>query len=183
MNEPSLVELLDQNQKGIYQVASSQPGSLNIYGSENTWYVRIWGPSGSAVTVYDDQKFRRGENFQTIQKTTDDIITVPVREQRLPGEQREGIYQGTETGANYNWVFWKAIKSEWWESKLVLGGIDAAAGVVAAVIAQNPTVGLQVYNVASGITGAIFPGGNTSANNCTDNISSLAFGFPLPAPQ
>jgi hypothetical protein len=184
MNEPTQVDLLDKNQVFIRNCSftSSQPGSLNDLGSESTRYVRIIGPAGSAVTVYDDQKFRRDENFQSIQKTTDADLIVPVAVQLLPGEQKDGVYSGT--GAGYTWALYKVIKTDWWQSTAILDTVAAVVGAVAAVIEANPGAFLPAYGVTSGVLGAVLNSSSqTSADNCTDNISSLAFGFPLPPAQ
>ena len=182
-NEPTQVDLLDKTMKLIQSFTGSQPGSLNYLGSENTRYVRIIGPAGSAVTVYDDQKFRRDENLQTIQKTTDNEVIAPVAVQLLPGEQQEGVYNGS--AAEYDWALFKIIKTSWWQSTgtAIFDGFDAVVGLATGLLTLDPFLGIAAYEGLSGVTGAMINGGGTSADNCTDNISSLAFGFPLPAPQ
>lgn len=180
-NEPTRVDLLDKNKQLIHSFTNSQPGSLNYLGSENTRYVRIIGPAGSAVTVYDDQKYRRDENFQTLQKTIDADVIAPVAVQLLPGEQKDGIYTGT--GQSYNWALYKVIETHWWQSTVILDGVAGVAGLVAGILA-TPGTGLAVFTAVSGVEGAVLMNSSgTSADNCTDNISSLAFGFPLPVPQ
>src|SRR3954469_21832660 len=110
-NNPIKVTLLDQNGKEVLAVTGSHPESLNGKGSEKTRSIRIEGPSNSIVTCFDDQQFRMGQNSVQITKTVDGPVTVPIAQNFVPGQQKNGVFFGTTS--TYKWQFSKANEQKW----------------------------------------------------------------------
>ena len=106
-NNPTSVALLDQSGKVILNVTGSHPESLNNKGSENTRSIKIDGPANSVVTCFDDQQFRMGQNSLQITKTVADTVVVPIAQNFVEGQQRNGVFFGST--ATYKWQFRKAI--------------------------------------------------------------------------
>src|ERR1700733_5447607 len=106
-NNPTKVTLLDQTGKEVFNVIASHPESLNGKGSEKTRSIRIEGPANSVVTCFDDKQFRMGQNSVQITKTVADPVVVPIAQNFVPGQQKNGIFFGTT--ATYKWQFSKAI--------------------------------------------------------------------------
>src|SRR5260370_7210107 len=121
-SEPTKVTLLDQNGHELFSVTGSHPEYLNNKGSEKTRSIRIEGPVSCVVTCFDDQQFRMGQNSVQITKTVDAPVVVPIAQNFVQGQQRNGAFFGTTT--NYKWQFNKAIEQKWWQ-KIVSLGWDA----------------------------------------------------------
>ena len=167
-NNPTKVTLLDQSGKEVFSVTGSHPESLNSKGSEKTRSIRIEGPANCVVTCFDDQQFRMGQNSVQITKTTDAPVVVPIAQNFVPGQQKNGVFFGST--ATYKWQFSKAIEQKWWDS-LVTGGWEA---VKAYLTSKNA---FQYVNVGGGVEGYIAQlNGSTSDNNHVDNLSSIKFG-------
>jgi hypothetical protein len=167
-NSPTKVTLLDQSGKALFSVTESHPETLNNKGSERTRSISIEGPANCVVTCFDDQQFRMGQNSVQITKTVPEAIVVPIAQNFVQGEQRNGVFFGTTT--NYKWQFSKAIEKKWWDS-IISGGWEA----VKAYLATNKV--FQYLNIGGGIDGYVSRlDGSTSDNNHVDNLSSIKFG-------
>lgn len=167
-NNPTKVSLLDQNGKEVLSVLASHPESLNSKGSEKTRSVRIEGPANSVVTCFDDQLFRMGQNSVQITKLVADPIVVPIAQNFVQGQQKNGVFFGST--ATYRWQFSKAIEPKWWDS-IVSGGWDA---VKAFLTAKGY---FQYVSLGGGVEGYVSKlDHSTSDNNHVDNLSSIKFG-------
>lgn len=167
-DNPTSVTLLDQSGKVILNLIGSHPESLNNQGSEKTRSIRIEGPANCIATCFDDQQFRMGQNSVQITKTVPDPVLVPIAQNFVQGEQRNGVFFGTT--ATYKWQFRKAIEQKWWDT-LVSAGWDAAKSF----LSGNSV--FQYLNMGGGIEGYVSKlDGNTSDNNHVDNLSSIKFG-------
>ncbi len=168
-SEPTKVTLLDQNGHELFSVTGSHPESLNNKGSEKTRSIRIEGPESCVVTCFDDQQFRMGQNSVQITKTVDAPVVVPIAQNFVQGQQRNGAFFGTTT--NYKWQFNKAIEQKWWQ-KIVSLGWDAVKSWLASE--DN----YKNVSLAGGVDGYISKvDGSTSDNNHVDNLSSIKFGI------
>jgi hypothetical protein len=167
-NNPTKVTLLGQNGNELFSVTDSHPESLNNKGSEKTRSIRIEGPANCVVTCFDDQQFRMGQNSVQITKTVAEPVVVPIAQNFVQGQQKNGVFFGST--ANYKWQFSKAIEQKWWDS-LVSGGWDAAkAYLTAKGYFQYVNIGGVVDAYVSKVDGS------TSDNNHVDNMSSIKFG-------
>jgi hypothetical protein len=168
-NNPTKVSLLDQSGKEVLSVTDSHPESLNNKGSEKTRSIRIEGPANCVVTCFDDQLFRMGQNSVQITKTVTDPVVVPIAQNFVQGEQRNGVFFGTT--ANYKWQFNKAIEQKWWDS-LISGGWDAVKSFLSS---KSDT--FQSLSMTGGVEAYIAKlDHSTSDNNHVDNLSSIKFG-------
>lgn len=168
-NDPTKVTLLDQSGKEVFNVTGSHPESLNGKGSEKTRSIRIEGPLNCVVTCFDDQQFRMGQNSVQITKIVAEPVVVPIAQNFVPGEQKNGVFFGST--ANYKWQFNKAIEQKWWDS-LVSGGWDAVKAFL-----NSKSSSFQFVTLAGGIDAYIAKlSGSTSDNNHVDNLSSIKFG-------
>ena len=140
-NNPTKVTLLDQSGKALLSVTESHPESLNGKGSERTRSISIEGPANCVVTYFDDQQFRMGQNSVQITKTVPESIVVPIAQNFVQGEQRNGVFFGTTT--SYKWQFNKAIEKKWWDS-IISGGWEA----VKAYLATNKV--FQYWTIGGG---------------------------------
>jgi len=167
-NEPTRVTLLDQNGKDLFSVTESHHESLNNKGSEKTRSIRIEGPANCVVTCFDDQEFRMGQNSVQITKTGTGPVVVPIAQNFVQGQQRNGVFMGTTD--NYKWQFNKAIEQKWWGS-LVSGGWDTVKSWLS-------SAGVYDYvSLGSGVDGYVSKlDRTTSDNNHVDNLSSIKFG-------
>src|SRR3954471_17814140 len=118
-NNPTRVTLLDQNGRDVLAVTASHPESLNSRGSEKTRSIRIEGPVNCAVTCFDDQLFRMGQNSVQITKTVSEPIVVPIAQNFVQGAQKNGVYFGSAD--KYKWQLNKYILLHWWDT-FVSGG-------------------------------------------------------------
>ena len=119
MISPTKVTLLGQKNNELLSVTASHPESLNSKGSENTRSIRIEGPAESVVTCFDDQLFRMGQNSVQITKTVPDTIVVPIAQNFVQGQQKNGVFFGST--ASYKWQFNKAIEQSLWDSVISRG--------------------------------------------------------------
>ena len=167
-NNPTKVTLLDQSGKEVFTVTDSHPESLNNEGSEKTRSIRIEGPVNCVVTCFDDQQFRMGQNSVQITKIVADPVIVPIAQDFVQGQQKNGIFFGST--ANYKWQFSKAIEQKWWDS-ILSGGWDA---VKAFLTAKGY---FQYVNIGGGVEAYVSKlDHSTSNNNHVDNLSSIKFG-------
>uniref|UniRef100_Q01VS5 Uncharacterized protein n=1 Tax=Solibacter usitatus (strain Ellin6076) TaxID=234267 RepID=Q01VS5_SOLUE len=168
-NEPNKVTLLDQSGNPLFSVAESHHESLNNKGSEKTRSIRIEGPVNCVVTCFDDQEFRMGQNSVQITKIVGGPVVVPIAQNFVQGQQKNGVFMGTTS--TYKWQFNKAIEQKWWNT-LVTGGWEA----VKAWLTSE-----KVYDYVSlggGVDGYVSKlNGSTSDNNHVDNLSSIKFGI------
>lgn len=177
-NNPTRVTLLDENQAEIFSVTESHPESLNDRGSERTRFIRIEGPVNCVVTCFDDQQFRMGENSVKITKIVPDPIVVPIAQNFVQGQQRNGVFFGST--ATYKWQLNKAILREFWQ--YALGGIwDATKLFFNEGINGNKNPELarsyQSISLPGFIDGFVSTlDGSTSDNNHVDDLSSIKFG-------
>jgi len=168
-NNPIKVSLLDQRGKEVLSVTESHAESLNNKGSEKTWSIRIEGPQNCVVTCFDDQQFRMGQNSVQITKIVPGPIVVPIAQNFVPGQQRNGVFFGST--ASYKWQFNNAIEQKWWDS-LISGGWDAVKAYL-----SSKTDAFQYLNMGGGIDAYIANLDHaTSDNNHVDNLSSIKFG-------
>jgi hypothetical protein len=116
--------------------------------------VRISGPAGSVVTVYDDQLFREGENLVLIEKLTDTPIRVSIATNFVPkaAQAGEGVYVGETSG--FRWVFSKHIEQTWWRT---LHGpvLDVLLALTEASDDPRIIVGGKTVRVIRGALGAL----------------------------
>ena len=167
-NAPTKVTLLDQNGQELFSVTESHPESLNNKGSEKTRSVRVEGPANCIVTCFDDQQFKMGQNSVQITKTAAGPVVVPIAQNFVQGEQRNGVFLGSTT--TYKWQFNKAIEKKWWEDIISKGWDEVKSFLkdtdVYEFVAPGPGVEAFVSKVD----------GSTSDNNHVDNLSSIKFG-------
>jgi len=167
-NEPTKVTLLDQSGSAVFSVAESHHESLNNKGSEKTRSIRIEGPVNCVVTCFDDQEFRMGQNSVQITKTVSDPVVVPIAQNFVQGQQKNGVFMGTTS--TYKWQFNKAIEQKWW-TPLVSGGWEAVkAWLTSEKVYDYVSLGGGVDAYVSKLNGS------TSDNNHVDNLSSIKFG-------
>lgn len=167
-NEPTRVTLLNQQGEEIFSVTESHPESLNARGSEATRSITIEGPADCVVTCFDDQQFRMGQNSVQITKTIAGPVTVPIAQDFVSGQQRNGVFFGT--APEYKWQFSKAIETSLWGDVVSLGW-DA----VQKFLVSQPTWLKVVLDGAEGYVSEL--DGTTSSNNHVDNLSSIKFGL------
>jgi hypothetical protein len=168
MTNPTKVTLLGQKGNELLSVTASHPESLNGKGSENTRSIRIEGPAESVVTCFDDQLFRMGQNSVQITKTVPDTIVVPIAQNFVQGQQKNGVFFGST--ATYKWQFNKAIEQNWWDS-IINGGWEA----VKAYLTQKGYY--QYISIGGGVDAFVSKlDHSTSDNNHVDNLSSIKFG-------
>ena len=94
-NNPTKVTMLDQQGKEIFNVTGSHPESLNDKGSERTRSIRIEGPVNCLVTCFDDQQFRMGQNSVQITKIVSEPVVVPIAQNFVNGQQKNGVFFGS----------------------------------------------------------------------------------------
>lgn len=151
-NNPTKVTLLDPSGKELLSVSTSHPESLNNKGSEKTRSIRIEGP----------------QNSVQITKTAAGPVVVPIAQNFVPGQQKNGVFFGST--AEYKWQFNKAIEQKWWDA-VVSGGWDAVKSYL-----KTKEV-FQYLSIGGGIEGYVSKlDGSTSDNNRVDNLSSIKFG-------
>ncbi|HEY1494158.1 MAG TPA: hypothetical protein VGF49_06425 [Candidatus Solibacter sp.] len=167
-NEPTKVTLLDQSGNAVFSVAESHHESLNNKGSDKTRSIRIEGPVNCVDTCFDDQEFRMGQNSVQITKTVGGPVVVPIGQNSVQGQQKNGVFMGTTS--TYKWQFNKAIEQKWW-TPLVNGGWEAVkAWLTSEKVQDYVSLGAGVDAYVSKIDRA------TSDNNHVDNLSSIKFG-------
>jgi hypothetical protein len=168
-NEPTKVTLLDQSGNAVFSVAESHHESLNNKGSEKTRSIRIEGPVNCVVTCFDDQEFRMGQNSVQITKTVGGPVVVPIAQNFVQGQQKNGVFMGTTS--TYKWQFNKAIEQKWWTT-LVSGGWEAVkAWLTSEKVYDYVSLGGGFDAYVSKLNGS------TSDNNHVDNLSSIKFGI------
>jgi hypothetical protein len=167
-NSPSKVEMYEKGQLKLV-LGKSDAGSLNgRKGVAGTKYdgradkVRIQGKAGSIVAFFDDQKFRTGENFVIIRKTTANPITIQIGKNFVEDakEAGNGIYKGT--GPGYEWILMKSVKKDFF-SRYKINELLSSGFVPHG---DKLLKGLE-------LAGA---GETTSSNYRVDNCSSVRFG-------
>ena len=177
-NNPTKVTLLDQNQTEILSVTESHPESLNNRGSERTRLIRIEGPINCVVTCFDDQQFRMGENSVQITKIVPEPIVVPIAQNFVQGQQKNGVFFGST--ATYKWQLNKAILKHWWEP-FISGGWDIIKSLLDEGVNGKKDPELADSFQSMSLNGSIDAyvsksDRNTSDNNHVDNLSSIKFG-------
>ena len=168
IKNPSRVDLLEKGTLKLI-ITKSEPGSLNNrkgvsgrkYGGRAD-QARIQGPAGAVATFFDDQKFRTGENFVVIRKTTASTITVDLSKNFVEDakEAGNGIYKGT--GPGYEWVLMKNVKKDF----LTRYKVSELLGSGFVPHGEQVKKGLELAGL----------GKTTSANYRVDNCSSVKFG-------
>jgi len=167
-NDPTKVSLLDQNGRELFSVTASHPESLNNKGSEKCRSISIEGPPNCVVTCFDDQQFRMGQNSVQITKMAAGPIVVPIAQNFVQGQQKNGVFFGST--AEYKWQLNKAIAQKWWQP-LISGGWDAVKGYL------SSKSDFKYQSLAGGVDAYIAAlDGATSDNNHVDNLSSIKFG-------
>jgi hypothetical protein len=169
-------EKIDLFEKGELKLTldHSEGESLNHKGSYTgrASRARIHGPRFSLVTFYDDQLFRDGENHVTIEKRVDEPIHVPLASNFVGSGDEEGEKAYLGQTPQYNFIFFRKRKLEWWESLVR----DLPGGKFAFDTIKNLLNGSDDPRVQGTIkvVGALFkpPDGNYSVDNC----SSVKFG-------
>jgi hypothetical protein len=171
--EPTLVELLESGVVKL-RLRASDKGSLNnrhpYTGRATT--ARIHGPKGCRVTFFDDQQFREGENYVTIEKRVSGPVEVPLASNFVGAKDAAGerIYMGKTP--EYSWIFFRRRKPEWWQKLIrdIPGGqfiFDRLARELES--SNDPRVqgAVKVVKVV---------GAPTDENYRVDNCSSVRFG-------
>jgi hypothetical protein len=178
--------VLLKNGPASYELDSDHPQSLdNVF--LNAPDAQIFGPAGAVTTFYDDQCFRKGENYLMIVKKGADPLDIDLKQDRggQPGQQAgDGIYSGDE--GDYSWMLFKVVKEgpvqaalDWIKANVpVLGDFVAQWDALLQGIAQSLAKEWQDTPLGKYIDLGIISG--TSDNYHTDNVSSVQFGPPMP---
>jgi hypothetical protein len=172
--KPDRVDLLVNGVRKL-TLKDSDEGSLNErapYNGRATSAI-IFGPTGSVATFYDDQKFREGENYVTIQKKVSGQVSVPLAKNFVSDSEAEGDKMYMAEADKYDFYFFRNRKLEWWEKviKDIPGG-ELAFDIIKEIVedSDDPRVKGAV-KVVNAIVGK-----PNDENYRVDNCSSVKFG-------
>lgn len=110
---PQRVELIEGSRRSAvltasdWRVQTHQPS----YRGRATHAV-IYGPAGTVVTFFDDQRYRVGENFLSVVLKVNGPITVPLAWNFVPRQAQQGPGEYCGSTAQYDWVLYKQVA--WW---------------------------------------------------------------------
>jgi hypothetical protein len=172
--KPDRVDLLVNGVRKL-TLKDSDEGSLNDrapYTGRATSAI-IFGPKGSVATFYDDQKFRQGENYVTVQKKVSGQVSVPLAKNFVSDREAQGDIMYMGEADRYDFYFFRNRKLEWWEKiiKDIPGG-ELAFDVIKDLVenSDDPRVKGAV-KVVSAVVGK-----TNDENYRVDNCSSVKFG-------
>jgi hypothetical protein len=172
--KPDRVDLLVNGVRKL-TLKDSNEGSLNDRAPYNgrATSATILGPKGSVATFYDDQKFRQGENYVTIQKKVSGPVSVPLAKNFVSDSEAEGDKMYMAEAKEYDFYFFRNRKLEWWEKiiKDIPGG-ELAFDIIKELVedSDDPRVKGAV-KVVNAIVGK-----PNDENYRVDNCSSVKFG-------
>lgn len=187
MTNPTQVDLLKDNGALIRSYNNEHMGSMNNDGSEETASVRISGPVGATAWFYDDQDFRRGQNYVRVTKEIADPIEVRINRNFIEGTQINGQYVAIGTG--WSAVLFKNVETHWYNAKWFTDALQMIGDKLQENMQQQAANDPNNYEykggmaVGAGIStaaGLLKKGEtNSSDNNHVDNLSSMAWGPSL----
>jgi len=190
MPNPTQVDLLRDNGSLIRSYNSEHKASMNNDGSEDTASVRITGPVGATAWFYDDQDFRREQNYVRITKEIADPIEVRIRTDFVGGTQVNGQYVAIGTG--WSGVFFKNVETHWFNAKWFTDALQTFGEKLQESMQQQAINDPGNYEYKGGmaagagitsVAGLLRKGEtNSSNNNHVDNLSSMAWG-PVIQPE
>ena len=127
LKKPTKVELFENDQLKLILTKSSKGSLNNIKGISGRTYsgrankAKIYGKAGSMVTFYDDQKFRKGENYVTFIKLNNDPVEITLNKNFIDESEEAGdkVYYPKPDGKkekDFEWIFVKRVKPGFWGS-------------------------------------------------------------------